>query len=535
MSIIDSAKAEYLCTNGQRAEGLKLYQQVIEQLEEKDKRIAMSNFVLHSFAEGRELASKGKWVEALDTYKAVLNYTNFPIVTYKNIGLCLKAMKNFTAAITLFELYEKDTSDKYDALINLGEMYYKGLNNMEKAIEYYEKAIEYNKEDCSIWNMLGHLYSTFYRDSHEEEQIRYLKGAYDRNPKDKIIVKNLAYVLGKFNRIEEADKYYSELMNLNPLHSDLHSYGAYLVRHKRFKEGFKYLRHRFQKEDIKSCVFPSMFFGPKGWKVGKSIKNKNVLLHSEQGFGDTLLFARYAMLLKEKCKSVTIAVQKGLYPLYKVVGLEGIKVLEAGGLSDTEFDVVIPMMDLPLVCKTTPDNIPLSEGYLNVPLAYVEEYKEKYIKDDKLFRIGVAFEGSALSVETQRDIPLAELYSLMQLPNVQVYCFQVGELTNQIPKVPKEYNFTPLGHTFKNWLDTAAAMKNMDLIVTTDNGVMNLAGSLGMRTFGLFNSLTEWRWFKTEGEDVGWYKSIKPFKCKTHNEWKPVIERVLDEVRALIE
>ena len=90
-----------------------------------------------------------------------------------------------------------------------------------------------------------------------------------------------------------------------------------------------------------------------------------------------------------------------------------------------------------------------------------------------------------------------------------------------------------LGKTFKNWEDTACAMKCMDVMVTTDNGVMNLAGALGVKTFGLFNTIVEWRWFKTEGEDIAWYKSIKPFQCPTSKAWDVPVAKVIDEINAM--
>ncbi len=533
LNMVDTAKAEYYCLNGERAKGLEIYKTLIEELEGVDRTTAISNFIKHAFDEALALAKEDKWIEALDLYRAVMTYPDYPLNTYKNVGLCMKAIKNYKIALTFFQLYEKDATDKYEAYINLGDIYYKGLDDMKTAITYYEKALELNPNEYSIWNMLGHLYSTYYRESHEEEQIKYLRGAYKLNPTDRVVVKNLAYVLGKFDHVEEADKLYEELKGLQPLNSDLHSYGAYLVRHGRFEEGFDYLRYRFKKEDLKNCVFPDMFFGKKGWKPGKKVNKKSVLLHSEQGFGDTIMFSRYALVLKDKCNSVTLAVQPALERLFRIANL-GVNVITASEANEEDYDCIIPMMDLPLVCHTNTNNIPLAEGYLNIPQTYIDEFKKKYIGDNKKFRIGIAFEGSASSVETLRDIPLKELYPLMQLPNVQVYCFQVGELTGQIPKVPKSYSFTPLGDKFTDWLDTAAAMKSMDLMVTTDNGVMNLAGSLGVKTFGLFNSITEWRWFKTTGEDIGWYKSIKPFKCKTHNDWEPVIKQVLREVKEIV-
>ena len=116
--------------------------------------------------------------------------------------------------------------------------------------------------------MLGHLYSTCYQDKFKEKQIEYLTKAYELAPQNRIVVKNLAYVYGKFDETQKADEFYSKLMFLNPTHSDLHAYGAYLVRHKRFSEGFKFLQHRFQKEDLKQVSFPEIYSNKKKrWSI----------------------------------------------------------------------------------------------------------------------------------------------------------------------------------------------------------------------------------------------------------------------------
>ena len=100
-------------------------------------------------------------------------------------------------------------------------------------------------------------------------------------------------------------------------------------------------------------------------------------------------------------------------------------------------------------------------------------------------------------------------------------------------RIPADVNLIRLGGTFKNWQDTACAMNCMDLMITTDNGVMNLAGALGVKTFGLFNTITEWRWFKTKGDDIAWYKSIKPFQCPTSKAWDIPMKDVLKEVEKI--
>ena len=195
-----------------------------------------------------------------------------------------------------------------------------------------------------------------------------------------------------------------------------------------------------------------------------------------------------------------------------------------------EYDYWIPMMDLPIACETQYNTIPHAEGYLKVPRAKINAYKKEHINDNDKIKIGIAYEGTLASKETDRDIPLSYLYPLMKLPDVEVYSFQVDDLTRQMDMVPQDAQLIRLGKTFKNWEDTACAMNCMDLMVTTDNGVMNLAGALGVKTFGIFNRIVEWRWFKTEGNDIAWYKSIKPFQCPTSGEWETPVKNILEEI-----
>ena len=531
--IIDNAVAEYYCKKKEYKKGLDLYREMISLQDGKDKQQLEDKFFKYAYEYAAVLAKEDKWGDALLLYKEILSFPNHPVTVLKNIGLCLKAVECPNEALTLLEKFKEKVPNNAEVHKFIGELYYSDLKDYEKAIEYYERALDLGEKTFQVYSMLGHLYSTYHRDHFKERQIEYLKEAYNLEPDNRIAVKNLAYVLGKFGMTEEADKYYKKLLKLDPLHSDLHSYGAYLVRNKRFEEGFKYLRHRFWKEDLEGKHFPDIFFDENyGWTPEKKIKGKDIVVYYEQGFGDTIMFSRFIPELKKKCKSVSVVVQEKLLGLFEDSNF-GVNFYTPLQLDNIKFDLVIPMMDLPVVCKTTVDTIPLAKGYLSVPKKKVETYKKEYIGDNKTFKIGIAYEGTLSSKETQRDIELKYYYPLMQLPNVTVYSFQVDDLTEQMKDVPEDFNFVKLGQTFKNWEDTACAMKCMDLMVTTDNGVMNLAGALGVPTFGLFNSITEWRWFKTTGEDIAWYKSIRPFQCTSDNNWGPVISQVVEEVKKL--
>ncbi len=528
---MDIAMAEQYCKTGDFKTGLKKYNEVIPRIGNDETRRKVENAYLnYATTYGQQLMAENKYLEALEHYRNVMRLPGVPVNIYKNIGLCMKNIGNADMAIKFLEHFEEISPDKEDVYIYLGDIVYTDIKDNKRAITYYEKALEKYPDNFTIYNMLGHLYSTEYQDKFKEKQIYYLSKAFELAPQNRIVVKNLAYVLGKFDEVAKADEMYAKLMYLNPTHSDLHAYGAYLVKHKRFSEGFKFLQHRFLKEDLDNVAFPDLFnTKKKRWSLKIDISNKIILVHFEQGFGDSIMFARFIDDLKTRCKEVILVVQDSLIPLMKDSKL-GVEVYSESDVPNLKYDYWIPMMDLPIVCETTPDNIPRAEGFLKVPKAKINAYKKQYINDNDKLKIGIAYEGTMASKETNRDIPLSYLYPLMKLKDVEVYSFQVDDLTRQMDMIPQDAQLFRLGKTFKDWEDTACAMNCMDLMVTTDNGVMNLAGALGIKTFGIFNKVTEWRWFKTDGDDIAWYKSIRPFQCPTSDDWDTPIAQIMEEV-----
>ena len=531
ISSMDVAMAEYYCKNNNYDRGLEIYREAISSItDEAERNCVINQYINQAINYAQKLNLDKKYIEAIEQYRNIMKYSGFPINIYKNIGLCMKSIGNADLAIKFLKRFEEISPDKEDVYVYLADLTYTDIKDNRKAIEYYEKALEKNPNNFSIYNMLGHLYSTCYQDKYKDKQIEYLTKAYELAPNNRIVVKNLAYVLGKFDEVQKADEFYAKLMYLSPTHSDLHAYGAYLVRHQRFAEGFKFLQHRFQKEDLNNVAFPQLLTTKKKkWNIKFDIKDKRILVHFEQGFGDSIMFVRFIDELKKMCKEVSLVVQRQLVDLFKDSKL-GVEIYTEEQIPSINYDHWIPMMDLPIVCETKPSTIPKAGGYLKVPKAKINAYKKQYINDNDKIKIGICYEGTLASKETDRDIPLSYLYPLMKLPDVEVYSFQVDDLTNQMDRVPPDANLIRLGRTFKNWEDTACAMNCMDFMVSTDNGVMNLAGALGIKTFGLFNRIVEWRWFKVEGEDIAWYKSIKPFQCPTSGEWETPVSKVMEEI-----
>ena len=202
------------------------------------------------------------------------------------------------------------------------------------------------------------------------------------------------------------------------------------------------------------------------------------------------------------------------------------------GMGKIDHDFHIPLMDTPFLMKESPKKMYQSGGYLKTDRKKEQAFKSKYINKNKKIKIGIAYHGTKESILTNRDISVKKFLPLFELKGVEFYSFQADKYAEELKQLDKNIKIKDLGKHFKDFEDTACAINSMDLIVSTDNVVMNLAGALGVKTYGLFNVFSESRWYKTEGEDVGWYKSVRPFRAKTFNDWDNLMT---DVKQAIIE
>ena len=448
-------------------------------------------------------------------YLELLSYLNvnfLPKKFDKYIGQCLYFLNEYESALQYLESYEKNFKD--NTIYNyLGDVCQE-LDKKKEAIFYYEHALKYQPNNYLIHGLLAQLYSDVYFFGEKEKQIYHAKRAFELEPNNNVNVFNMFLVTCRFNMVKEAKKYYHEVLKFNPSEPILFSYGCFLIRNRNFEDGFKLYRHRFVVDDESL---------PKGlhdiWQPNIQIKDKTILITYEQGFGDTFMFIRFIREMKSLCKEVKLLVQEELYDLIKY-NYSDFEIYKPSDIDKIEYDYFIPMLDIPLFINLTPDNIPYKEGYLKVDGSFP-------IKSDK-FKIGISFEGSLNAIRTGRDMPLKMFEPLMNLPNVELYSFQVDDKDNQMAEYPEIIQLRDRFHSFS---DTARALKEMDLVITTDNCILNLACALGLKTFGLFNEYQEFRWFDLS-EDMGWYNQ-HAFQCEKFNKWETVMDKVAEEVKKL--
>lgn len=527
LNAINLGIAEGFCRNGDIEDGMALYRQI--------QNASSSAIITLEFIEkirnlAEQLFLNKKYTNALIQYKRLLELIELNAKEYLNLAICLIELDQIPIAVEFLHKYEELEENKEDALGNLAEIFGLRLKMYPEAIDCLEKYIELNQQNALAYNTLGHFYSVYYNDEFLQKQLECFLNANGLQPNNPIYVRNVIFAYDRLGDVENVEKYYKKLFKLNPSHFDYYNYGCFLIQQGNFAEGYQYYEHRFYVAE-RPLKYPEWLNENKRLKSPVDAAGKTLLVFHDSGYGDTITYIRYMEQFKQLAKKIILFVPEKLINLFESSGIDVEIHPMTDDLTKLDYDYNVPMLDLPRYVGATVETIPNPQGYLKVSEEKIEDYKKKYLKDSGKIKIGISYcANPEYNNITNRDIPISAFYPLTKLKNAEIYSFQVADAANQIKYLPSDVKIIDLSNTFKNFEDTAAAMMNMDLIISTDNVILNLAGALGVKTIGLFNRFPETRWFKTDGEDVGWYKSVKPYRAKKFNGWNELIERVIADL-----
>ncbi|MDD3419901.1 MAG: tetratricopeptide repeat-containing glycosyltransferase family protein [Candidatus Gastranaerophilales bacterium] len=466
-----------------------------------------------------------QYPKAIEHYSTAIYYSPDNAELYYNLGKCVYATGAYNSALLLLDRALQISQSVFDAYRVIGDIYVYNIQNPQKAIEYYEQYINFNGSNGLVYNMLGHLYEKIGKYQNIEKQVAMFEKCTELMPDFKCGIKNLALVYPRIGKNEQAIACYHKLFKLGPTMDDRFDYACLKIKMGDFEQGWKYYEYRFQKENGPTH-YPQIK-KPK-WQ-GEKIPTKTLLVQYEQGFGDSIQFFRYLPQIKPLVSKIIFRVQNDLVDLFKINSSDIEIVGMDTPLEAIKFDYHTPLMSLPHILKIKKDDIPSTQGYIKADANKAQEYKKKVFNHDSL-KIGISFQGSKDGNE-RRNIPLETFYPLTQLSGVKVYSFQKGFGSEQLQNLPADVQMIDLGTGFRDFSDTAAALSNLDLFVTSDNGVFNLAASMGVKTFLLLNQDSEWRWFFDE-EKTPWYDSVKIFKKQNEeDDWSLLMQKVVDEIR----
>lgn len=462
---------------------------------------------------------------ALNYYKKIVLYAPEDKLVYVKLGKCLQDLGALSSAISFLEKGASLNPEAYEIYKIIGDIY-NNLKNLEKAINYYTMYVEtcpINQNHPLVYNIIGHLYETLGQYHNIDKQIDAFEKAIELMPNLKSAYKNLTVVYPRAGRDSDAFRCYQQLFKLGATMDDYFDYACLQIKHKNFEEGWKFYEYRFSKENGPT-VYPKTS-KPK-WK-GQNIEGKTLLVQYEQGFGDSLQFFRYLDQLKPFAKKIIFRVQNELVDLLKINSGDIDVVGMSTPLEKISFDYHVPLMSLLHLLHARVDNIPHAQGYLRADENKIKEYKEKYFNNNCL-KIGISWRG-AVTGNKRRNVDLSAFEVLTNMENVKVYSFQKDADSQELRR-NLSTSAISLGETFNNFADTAAAMANLDLFVTGDNALFNLAGAMGVKTCLLLNKDSEWRWF-FDDKTTPWYDSVKIFKKKDENDdWRILTNQVADTI-----
>jgi hypothetical protein len=262
---------------------------------------------------------------------------------------------------------------------------------------------------------------------------------------------------------------------------------------------------------------------------GEPLHNRTILLYAEQGFGDTIQCVRYASLVKRQNPAARVIVECQRRLANLLVRCPDIDRLIAEGDELPEFDVHTPFFTLPLIFGTTVENIPANVPYVFIDPALVEYWRKKLVEYSGL-RIGVNWRGgTAHGPFGQRDISLRFFSDIAQLPGVTLISLQKGEARDDLVGTSQPPRIIDLGPQFdtehRAFMDTAAVMMNLDLVITSDTSVAHLAGALGLPVWVALPFVCDWRWM-LKRNDSPWYPTMRLFRQKRKGDWGSVFTEI---------
>ena len=301
------------------------------------------------------------------------------------------------------------------------------------------------------------------------------------------------------------------------------SQGLALLSIGNFKRGWEQYEWRWATKGYA----PKRDFVQPRWRGAEDLSGRTILLHSEQGFGDTLQFVRYAPLLAAKGARVVLQVPPPLKAL--MAGLAGVDVIVAQGDTLPAFDCHCPLLSLPLAFATTLLSIPAATPYLHANAGSVAKW-QALLGERSGPRVGLVWSGNPNHKnDRNRFISSARLLPLLAVPGVRFVSLQKDLREGDAEVLRNRSEITHIGDQLDDFADTAAAVSLLDLVITVDSVVAHLAGALGKAVWVLLPFSPDWRWL-LEREDSPWYPSARLFRQPHTGDWDSVIGRVREEL-----
>lgn len=393
--------------------------------------------------------------------------------------------------------------------LNLGHVY-SAQSVFPEAIAEYQHALALQPTFVEALKSLGNLL----REQGEiDPSVDLLTRAVSAKPGSAELLNCLGTSLRQQGKFEEAIHRFRQAIVIDPqLAAAHHNLGLMLLQQGDESTGWREFEWRWKVPEY-AKIYPQ--FPTPRWN-GEDLRGRRILLHCEQGFGDTIQFVRYAKQVADRGGEVILLCQPELAKLLK--SAPGVSQLITDGDRLPGFDFHSPLMSLPGILGTEDTS---ASPYLTIPQMDIDRWRAK-LGSNKSRRIGLVWAGHrGHRMDWNRSIPLQQLQPLKCVANASFYNLQLGDAYRQASEFPL-IDFTSELHDFA---ETAALIQNLDLVITVDTAVAHLAGAMGKRVWVLLPFVPDWRW-RLNRDDSIWYPTMRLFRQSTRGDWSQPIERL---------
>jgi hypothetical protein len=455
---------------------------------------------------------------AIGCFKQVITLSPHHAQAHNNLGISYQKLGKIELSISSFETALEYQPESAQILYNLGNVYKKN-HFFDKAKTFYKRAIEIQPDFVACLNNLADIYIC---EECYDDALKLLDQALEQHAGYSELYFNKGVVLLRLGAYESAIIYLRKTIAMQKDHIDAHySLSFCLLILGQFKEGFLLHEWRIAK-------YPEHHnYYLKQWK-GESFESKRLLVYCEQGFGDCIHFARYLPHIKQKGGTVVLGCGPELYPLF--LHLKGVDQVIKEGDHCAPCDLQVSIVSLPFLCKTTLDNIPSETPYFFIPETSHDMIDSVIWPNKDKYCIGLVWADSPIHKgDAERSIPYETFGPINSLENVQIFSFQKK---SGMSEACKKMNWIDLSPYFNNFLETALAARQMDLIITVDTSMAHLAGALALPVWVLIPPIPDWRWLLMR-EDCPWYPTMRLFRRGKNENWENIIERVVLAIQSL--
>lgn len=339
---------------------------------------------------------------------------------------------------------------------------------------------------------------------------------------------NLGNLLAGRLRLDEAERCYRKTIKLNPnLAEAHHNLGLLLLLTGRLEEGWRLYRSRWKAPDAREHV--RVFARPE-WR-GEPLDGKKILVHAEQGFGDTLQFVRYMPLLRKLGAQVIFESQSALIRLLE--GVAGIDHLMRRGDPFPEYDFHVPLLNLPGLVDARLDNLPAVIPYVFPLKAASEKWRTQLSALGSGLKVGIAWAGNPKHAnDRSRSLPVRKLALLADIENLHWISLQKHTACPPADESNVPLPLTDWTGDFNDYTDTAALIDQLDLVVAVDTSVAHLAGALGKPVWIMLPYAPDWRWLLGRS-DTPWYPTAVLYRQSQPGDWAGVLKAVRTDLEAI--